>query len=110
MILQNNWYIRIYISNVKNVSIDCVSDIGLYFIRSPEPIVAPPGDEVIFECSLNVPSELVRWKHGSEFLPREHTSSVSNRPLTTSHRLVKVVDEHQAGDYQVLTICVLFNV
>lgn len=82
-------------------------DTGLSFVRSPEPIVAPPGDEVMFECSLNIPWESVRWRHNSEYLPREHLAPTTSRQTTTyrqntSYRLVKVVDQEQAGDYQVL--------
>lgn len=78
--------------------------VGLWFVRSPEPIVAPPGDEVVFECSLNVGSESVRWKHNAEYLPSESSGPTSHntaRPLPATNRLVKVLDERQAGDYQV---------
>lgn len=81
--------------------IPLTADTGLWFVRSPEPIVAPPGDEVMFECSLNIPWESVKWRHNSEYLPLEHlSSSSSSRQTTTSYRLVKVVDQEQAGDYQ----------
>lgn len=78
--------------------------VGLWFVRSPEPIVAPPGDEVVFECSLNVGSESVRWKHNAEYLPPDSSGPMSHntaRPLPATNRLVKVLDERQAGDYQV---------
>lgn len=78
--------------------------VGLWFVRSPEPIVAPPGDEVVFECSLNVGSESVRWKHNAEYLPPDSSGPTSHntaRPLPATNRLVKVLDERQAGDYQV---------
>uniref|UniRef100_A0A1B6CKP4 Interference hedgehog n=1 Tax=Clastoptera arizonana TaxID=38151 RepID=A0A1B6CKP4_9HEMI len=77
------------------------ADIGLYFVRSPEPIVAPPGDEVIFECSLNVASESVKWKHGTHYLPREHQSIVSSSNVDLK---LKVIDDEQAGDYQCIAL------
>lgn len=75
--------------------------MGLWFERSPEPIVAPPGDEVLFECSLNVGSERVLWKHNSEYLPAEDKSHGTTR-------LVKVNDSTQAGDYQVINTLILW--
>jgi hypothetical protein len=81
-------------------------------VRSPEPIVAPPGDEVVFECSLNVPAEQVRWRHDGRFLHRNHgnetsSSGLGNHSTKSSHLVVRVHDEHQAGDYQVGINCLL---
>ncbi|XP_014257268.1 interference hedgehog-like isoform X2 [Cimex lectularius] len=74
------------------------ADLGLSFIRSPEPIVAPIGDDVVFECSLNVPSEAVRWRHNGVAIEHEHPTAM--RPSATSRLLVKFNDEKQEGDYQ----------
>ncbi|KAG8249046.1 hypothetical protein J6590_029396 [Homalodisca vitripennis] len=98
-------YIVVYMSHlVCQRSAEKVSPdrhVGLWFVRSPEPIVAPPGDEVVFECSLNVGSESVRWKHNSQFLPQDHAGGPAGHGAATStNRLVKVIDERQAGDYQ----------
>lgn len=81
-------------------------EVGLWFVRSPEPIVAPPGDEVVFECSLNIPAEQVRWRHDGQFLHHSHgnetnSSGLGNHSTKSSHLVVRVHDEHQAGDYQV---------
>ncbi|XP_075233056.1 interference hedgehog-like isoform X2 [Lycorma delicatula] len=76
------------------------ASVGLWFVRSPEPIVAPPGDEVVFECSLNVPAELVRWRHMGELLSMDQNTDSSVRISSSSHLVVKVIDEKQAGDYQ----------
>ncbi|XP_021913765.1 interference hedgehog-like isoform X2 [Zootermopsis nevadensis] len=81
------------------------AEMGLWFVRSPEPIVAPPGDEVVFECSLNVPAEQVRWRHDGRFLHHNHgnetsSSGLGNHSTKSSHLVVRVHDEHQAGDYQ----------
>lgn len=81
-------------------------EVGLWFVRSPEPIVAPPGDEVVFECSLNIPAEQVRWRHDGQFLHHSHgnetnSSGLGNHSTKSNHLVVRVHDEHQAGDYQV---------
>lgn len=81
-------------------------------MRSPEPIVAPPGDEVVFECSLNVPAEQVRWRHDGRFQHHNHanetsSSGLGNHSSKNSPLVVRVYDEHQAGDYQVGTNCLL---
>lgn len=76
--------------------------MGLWFVRSPEPITAPPGDEVVFECSLNVPAESVRWRHMGQYMSIDHNSDSSVHTSSTSHLVFKVIDEKQAGDYQVL--------
>lgn len=74
-------------------------DVGLRFVRAPEPIAAPPGDDVTFECSLNVPAEQVRWRHNGRYLDQSATSS---RSLQNSNHLnVQVKDTRQTGDYQV---------
>lgn len=87
-------------------------EMGWWFVRSPEPIVAPPGDEVVFECSLNVPAEQVRWRHGGHFLHHNHGNDTSssgsgNHSNKSSRLVVRVHDEHQAGDYQVWIITAL---
>ena len=87
-------------------------EMGWWFVRSPEPIVAPPGDEVVFECSLNVPAEQVRWRHGGHFLQHSHGNDTSysgsgNHSNKSSRLVVRVHDEHQAGDYQVWIITAL---
>ncbi|KAK9512348.1 hypothetical protein O3M35_000794 [Rhynocoris fuscipes] len=75
-----------------------IAELGLWFVRSPEPIVAPVGDDVVFECSLNVPAESVRWRHNGVYLPHDHPPPP--RPTSTSRYVVKFNDEKQEGDYQ----------
>ncbi|GAB0091524.1 Interference hedgehog [Sergentomyia squamirostris] len=38
------------------------SKLRLYMTRSPETTVAPLGDEVLFECALNVEPERLQWR------------------------------------------------
>lgn len=35
---------------------------GIFIIRSPESTTAPPGDEVQFECELNLLPEKLEWR------------------------------------------------
>lgn len=77
-------------------------------MRSPEPIVAPPGDEVVFECSLNVPAEIVRWRHNGDLMSMDHSPDSAVRRSSSAHLVVKVTDEKQAGDYQVIMITLNF--
>ncbi|XP_014290783.1 interference hedgehog [Halyomorpha halys] len=74
------------------------ADLGLWFVRWPEPITAPVGDDVVFECSVNVPAESVRWRQGDHWLQQDRPPPP--RPTSTSRLLVKFEDEKQEGDYQ----------
>ncbi|XP_069684363.1 interference hedgehog-like [Periplaneta americana] len=81
------------------------AEVGLWFVRSPEPIVAPLGDEVLFECSLNVPAEQVRWRHNGRFMTHNHgnesnSQGYGNHSAKITHLVVRVDNEQQAGDYQ----------
>jgi hypothetical protein len=38
------------------------SKLGVYMLRSPESTVAPQGDEVQFECELNLEPERLEWR------------------------------------------------
>jgi len=51
---------------------------GLAFVRSPQPIVAPPGDRVVFECETNVPPERIIWLHNRVELTSNSTTSSSS--------------------------------
>lgn len=35
---------------------------GVHFERSPESAVAPKGDEVVFECEVNLAPDRLEWK------------------------------------------------
>lgn len=39
-----------------------ITKFGLYMLRSPESTVAPIGDEVMFECALNLSPERIVWR------------------------------------------------
>lgn len=59
-------YIYIYITIDITFSF---LDVGPRFVKNPEPIVAPLGDEVEFDCSLDVRADHLRWKHNGRILP-----------------------------------------
>lgn len=47
---------------------------GVQMIRSPEPSIAPDGDEVQFECELNLEPERLEWR----FLPQDKLGDNQN--------------------------------
>ena len=57
---------------------------GLAFVRSPQPIVAPPGDRVVFECETNVPPERIIWLHNRVELTSNSTTSSSSSSSSSS--------------------------
>lgn len=38
------------------------SSLGVHIVRSPESAVAPKGDEVVFECELNLAPDRLEWR------------------------------------------------
>lgn len=61
--------------------------------------MAPLNDDVVFDCSLNVPTEMIRWRHGRKYLQQNRT--VSPRTSANTQLIIKIEDESQLGDYQV---------
>lgn len=64
------------------------------FVRSPQPIVAPPGDRVVFECETNVPPERVVWLHNGVDLSAQNNSS---SPGTSNRRKGRAIDDDAAS-------------
>lgn len=52
---------------------------GVSFVRSPQPIVAPPGDRVVFECETNVPPERVVWLHNGADMSVHYNGSIRRK-------------------------------
>lgn len=78
----------------------------MLFTRHPRPLVAPLGDEVYFECSLNLAAEKFAWRHRP--LNSEHWGPLINVPNSigkTSKHVVNFDDESKAGDYR----CIAFH-
>ncbi|XP_015605655.1 interference hedgehog isoform X2 [Cephus cinctus] len=81
------------------------SDMGMTFTRHPQPLVAPLGDDVYFECSLNLPAERFAWRHrplgSKEWGPLIY--SMTNGGKTSKH-VVNFDTESKAGDFR----CIAF--
>ena len=80
-------------------------ELGMSFIRHPQPLDAPIGDDVNFEWNLNLGAERFSWRHrplnSDKWLPIFHT--ISNGGKTSRH-VVKFDNESKAGDYR----CIAF--
>lgn len=80
-------------------------ELGMSFTRHPQPLDAPIGDDVNFECNLNLGAERFSWRHrplnSDKWLPVFHT--ISNGGKTSRH-VVKFDNESKAGDYR----CIAF--
>ncbi|XP_076243525.1 interference hedgehog isoform X4 [Calliopsis andreniformis] len=78
---------------------------GMSFLRHPKPLDAPLGDDVNFECNLNLAAERFSWRHrplGSDkWLPVLHTPTNVGK---TSRHVVNFDNETKAGDYR----CIAF--
>ncbi|XP_015440495.1 PREDICTED: interference hedgehog-like [Dufourea novaeangliae] len=76
-------------------------ELGMSFTRHPQPLDAPLGDDVNFECNLNLAADGFAWRHrplGSEkWLPVAHTPSNGGK---TSKHVVNFDNESKAGDYR----------
>ncbi|XP_059223024.1 interference hedgehog-like isoform X2 [Stomoxys calcitrans] len=83
--------------------------LGVHFVRSPESAVAPKGDEVVFECEMNLGPERLEWKFrhssnrtadGSRFiyLSKESGYNITNDEKNSKLRFV--VQPETLGDYQ----------
>ncbi|XP_054727076.1 interference hedgehog isoform X2 [Anastrepha obliqua] len=83
--------------------------LGAHIVRSPESAVAPKGDEVVFECELNLAPERLEWRfrHSSarttdamnyNYLHAEEGHNIINDDLTS--RLRVFVSPETLGDYQ----------
>lgn len=71
------------------------------FTRHPQPLDAPIGDDVNFECNLNLGAERFSWRHrplgSNSWLPVFHTPSNGGK---TSKHVVNFDNESKAGDYR----------
>ncbi|XP_012278824.1 interference hedgehog [Orussus abietinus] len=79
--------------------------LGMSFTRHPQPLAAPLGDEVYFECSLSLAAEKFAWRHkplGSDkWGPLIHTPNSGGK---TSKHVFNFDDESKAGDFR----CIAF--
>ncbi|XP_046801983.1 interference hedgehog isoform X2 [Lucilia cuprina] len=85
------------------------SILGVYFERSPESAVAPKGDEVVFECEVNLAPDRLEWKfrHSSnrsgdgskyKYLSQENGYNITKEDRVSMLRIF--VQPESLGDYQ----------
>ncbi|XP_053693897.1 interference hedgehog-like [Sabethes cyaneus] len=81
--------------------------LGVYMIRSPESTVAPAGDEVLFECELNLIPERLEWRFRNQYSQgsREDYTYLdkNNHNVTTvegNSKLHVYVNVKTIGEYQ----------
>ncbi|KOC62464.1 Interference hedgehog [Habropoda laboriosa] len=74
---------------------------GVSFIRHPQPLDAPIGDDMSFECNLNLGADHFSWRHrllhSDKWLPIFHTPSNGGK---ISKHVVKFDNVSKAGDYR----------
>ncbi|XP_046440157.1 interference hedgehog-like [Daphnia pulex] len=70
---------------------------GVSFVRSPQPIVAPPGDRVVFECETNVPAERVVWLHNGADMSAHYNSSNSGGTASNRRKGRRAIDDDAAS-------------
>ncbi|KAH8373161.1 hypothetical protein KR200_012039 [Drosophila serrata] len=83
------------------------ADLGVFFERAPESAVAPKGDEVVFECELNLKPDRLEWRfrRSGSTEPYRILSPTAGYNVTSGSddrawRLRIYVSAQTAGDYQ----------
>ncbi|XP_037724607.1 interference hedgehog isoform X1 [Drosophila subpulchrella] len=85
------------------------ANLGVLFERAPESAVAPKGDEVVFECELNLKPDRLEWRFRrsgfTEPEPYRYLSPSAGYNVTSGNeglawRLRIYVSAQTAGDYQ----------
>lgn len=75
------------------------------FSRHPQPFIAPLGDDVFLECSLNLAPEKFVWRHrplgSNKWEPFNQTANSSGK---SSILTVNFDNKSKAGDYR----CIAF--
>ncbi|EDS33199.1 cell adhesion molecule [Culex quinquefasciatus] len=83
-------------------------NLGVYITRSPESTTAPAGDEVLFECELNLIPERLEWRFRPQdsagnrddyvYLSREHGHNVTT--VESNSKLHVYVNAKTIGEYR----------
>lgn len=85
------------------------ANLGVLFERAPESAVAPKGDEVVFECELNLKPDRLEWRFRRSGFPEpepyRYLSPSAGYNVTSGNeglawRLRIYVSAQTAGDYQ----------
>ncbi|XP_019891234.2 interference hedgehog [Musca domestica] len=85
------------------------AQLGVHVVRSPESAVAPKGDEVVFECEMNLTPDRFKWKFrhssnrsadgsGYKDLTQENGYNITHQDRISKLRIV--VQTYSLGDYQ----------
>ncbi|XP_052857273.1 interference hedgehog isoform X2 [Drosophila gunungcola] len=81
--------------------------LGIFFERAPESAVAPKGDEVVFECELNLKPDRLEWRFRRSGSPEPYRYlrssagyNVTSGSDDRAWRLRIYVSAQTAGDYQ----------
>ncbi|SPP89193.1 interference hedgehog isoform X2 [Drosophila guanche] len=80
--------------------------LGVYIERAPESAVAPKGDEVVFECEMNLKPDRLEWRfreNGSvayRYLRPSGGYNVTNSNEERTWKLRIYVSPQTVGDYQ----------
>ncbi|XP_066593844.1 interference hedgehog-like isoform X2 [Prorops nasuta] len=81
-------------------------ELGMSFVRHPQPLAVPLGDEVNFECILALAADRFEWRHRplgtDKWKPLFHASN--SNPSKTSRHDVNFDNKAKAGDYR----CIAF--
>lgn len=80
--------------------------LGVYIERAPESAIAPKGDEVVFECELNLQPDRLEWRfRPSSNEPYSYLRPAAGYNVTSSNedrtwKLRIYVNAQTLGDYQ----------
>eukprot|EP00099_Drosophila_melanogaster_P003929 NP_001188540.1 brother of ihog, isoform E [Drosophila melanogaster] len=97
----------IYTLQASDSNSSVATTLGVLFERAPESAVAPKGDEVVFECELNLKPDRLEWRfrRGDSSEPYLYLRPSAGYNVTSGSdglawRLRIYVSAQTAGDYQ----------
>ncbi|CAH2041260.1 unnamed protein product, partial [Iphiclides podalirius] len=88
---------------VLGVILPAAAKIGMGFTKYPESVTAPVGDEVTFECAVEVPGEKLTWRWKPADSQEEdwrQVEGVSDRDSLSTRLVVDVKEETPNSLYQ----------
>ncbi|EDX16939.1 interference hedgehog isoform X4 [Drosophila simulans] len=97
----------IYTLQASDSNSSVATTLGVLFERAPESAVAPKGDEVVFECELNLKPDRLEWRFRRSdssdpylYLRPSAGYNVTSGSDGLASRLRIYVSAQTAGDYQ----------
>ncbi|XP_028169300.1 interference hedgehog-like [Ostrinia furnacalis] len=76
-----------------------LADIGMMFKKYPQPVAAPVGDEVAFDCVVNVPGDRLAWRWRPVDDPRWRDAN-GTTDKTSTRLTVNVKEDTPTSLYQ----------